>query len=165
MQQLLQVNEFMTVMGQEMPTAPCIPSPNTIALRHELIREENYELKHAAETNDIVEVADALCDSLYVVLGAFTAYGFKPELVEELFNEVQRSNMSKVCHSHEEAYDTMVSYQKQDIITHINDSLDNGLFTVVRASDNKVLKSINWSEPDLTSILIKHGVDLKPVAA
>lgn len=157
-QQHKQVNQFMEIMGQEMPKSPIIPSEAIQQLRYSLIAEENDELIDAATHNNIVEVADALCDTLYVVLGAFTAYGFKPELVAELFDEVQRSNMSKICNSHEEAYDTMVSYQKQGIITHINDSLPNSQYTVVRASDHKVLKSINYSEPDLKGILERHGV-------
>lgn len=158
MKYIKQVSEFMKVMGQEMPGQPTIPPKAIQALRYGLIEEENNELSEAAAKSDMVEVADALCDLRYVVEGAFRAYGFSPELADELFDEVQASNMSKICHSHEEAYDTMVSYQNQGIITHINDSLPNGLYIVVRASDNKVLKSINWKEPDLKSILERHGV-------
>lgn len=149
----------MALMGQEMPDKPTIPSEAIIALRSSLIEEENMELRFAAQAKDIVEVADALCDLQYVVSGAVRAYGFSPKLFEELFEEVQASNMSKICHSHEEAYDTMVDYQKKGIITHINDTLPDGKYTVVRASDNKVMKSINWKEPDLKRILLKHGVN------
>jgi predicted HAD superfamily Cof-like phosphohydrolase len=69
------VNQFMKLMGQDMPSKPTIPSYQIQDLRTGLIQEECKELATAANDNDIVEVADALCDSLYVVLGAFTAYG------------------------------------------------------------------------------------------
>jgi len=147
----------MALMGQAMPEQPIIPGTGIVDLRHSLIAEENRELLAASVAGDLVEVADALCDLQYVVSGAVRAYGFSPELFEELFEEVQASNMSKICNSHQEAYDTMVAYQKAGTITHIND-LENGLYTVVRASDHKVMKSINWKEPDLRSILLKHGV-------
>lgn len=150
------VSEFMQVMGQEMPPVPTVPSTAIQQLRFGLIDEENKELLDAASASDLVEIADALCDLQYVVSGAVRAYGFSPSLFEELFNEVQRSNMSKVCNSHEEAYDTMVKYQKEGVITHIND-MENGQYTVVRASDHKVMKSINFSEPNLRAILVKCG--------
>lgn len=155
---LHQVNEFMAIMGQEMPESPTIPNQRIVLLREGLIEEENTELSAAATAGDIVEVADALCDTLYVVLGAFTAYGFKPELVEELFDEVQRSNMSKICKTQEEAQSTMFNYATEtpSILTSAFEK--DGLWIVERKSDKKVLKSINYSEPDLKSILERHGV-------
>ncbi len=155
---LEQVNLFMKVMGQEMPDAPCIPSKAIQALRYGLIDEENNELSDAAASEDIVEVADALCDLLYVVNGAFTAYGFKPELVEELFDEVQRSNMSKLCTTLEEANLTAFKYHEQTPPVVCYTKEVDGFWTVCRTSDNKVLKSYKWQEPDLKSILERHGV-------
>jgi predicted HAD superfamily Cof-like phosphohydrolase len=155
---LEQVNLFMKIMGQEMPDAPCIPSKAIQALRYGLIDEENNELSDAAVKGDIVEVADALCDLLYVVNGAFTAYGFKPELVQELFDEVQRSNMSKLCQDKQEAELTAFNYHEQtpQVICHIKEVEE--FWTVVRTSDNKILKSYKWQEPDLKSILERHGL-------
>jgi predicted HAD superfamily Cof-like phosphohydrolase len=150
------INIFMKVMGQGMPEQPTIPHKQIQNLRWKLIQEENEELSTAAEANDIVEVADALCDLRYVVEGAFTAYGFSPELADELFREVQRSNMSKVCQTEQEALDTIEKYVNEGISTHSKEV--NGLFVVSRLSDNKVLKSVNYSEPDLKSILERHGV-------
>lgn len=150
---LTQVNEFMLVMGQDMPEEPIIPTDKIRALRLELVREENQEIFDA---HNLVDIADGLCDLLYVTMGAFTAYGFKPELVEELFDEVQASNMSKVCQSMDEAIATMDKYYESGITTH---PIKVGeLYTVVRTIDGKVLKSINWKEPDLKSILERHGV-------
>lgn len=153
-----QVNEFMKVMGQEMPEQPTIPLPPIQHLRYNLIDEENIELRGAADNNDIVEVADALCDLLYVTLGAFTAYGFSPELVEELFDEVQRSNMSKLCQTREEALNTVQRYEDQFPEVPVYFKPCGEYYTVCREVDGKVLKSINWSEPDLATILRKHGV-------
>lgn len=75
-------------------TGPTLEIPETTHdLRIGLIDEELDELKEALELNDIVEVADALCDLLYVVYGAGVTYGLP---MDELFAEVHRSNMSKL---------------------------------------------------------------------
>ena len=155
-QQIEQVKAFMKVMGQFMSDVPVIPENDIRSLRFSLIQEENEELVTA---DNIVDVADALCDSLYVLLGAFNAYGFSPELLEELFNEVQRSNLSKVCKSLTEAKDTKAKYGQQKIETVIKEVRLEGekYWTVVRL-DGKVLKSIKWSEPQLKPILERHGV-------
>lgn len=156
-----QVNEFMAIMGQEMPDSPTIPHAGIRALRYSLIQEENKELSHAADVEDIIEVADALCDTLYVVLGAFTAYGFKPELVEELFDEVQRSNMSKACANAGEAAETVTTLYtkaKTGSDEHFDMRAVGDRWIVYRVSDKKVLKGINFSQPDLKTILERHGV-------
>lgn len=172
LKELEDVNLFMKVMGQEMPDSPIIPNPLITSLRFKLIAEENKELLEAAIATDIVEVADALCDILYVSLGAFTAYGFKPELVQELFAEVQRSNMSKTCANQEEAERTIDKLVSEDT-EKSGEMLENGesvleqysmqkvdeCWVVSRVSDNKVMKSIGYSKPDLKSILIKYGVE------
>lgn len=172
---LSQVNEFMKVMGQEMPTLPCIPSIKVQQLRYNLIEEENKELIDAVEDDNLVEIADALCDLLYVTLGAFTAYGFSEELVEELFDEVQRSNISKVSHTQEEAQATIDKLVSQDIENRLNENIlvpdkfknneyvmfeIGGYWIVNRVSDNKTMKSINFSEPKLKPILRKYGVNI-----
>lgn len=142
----------MEIMGQEMPETPTIPTDKIRALRLELVREENQEI---FDSHNLVDIVDGLCDLLYVTLGTFTAYGFKSELVDELFSEVQRSNMSKVCKTEEEALTTVNRYDLQGINTHI---VRVGEFFAVTRTDKKVLKSINYSEPDLKSILERHGV-------
>lgn len=156
MKYIIDVNLFMAVMGQAMPPVPCIPPDHIIDLRNELIREENEELMNAAYKKDIVEIADALCDLRYVVEGAFTAYGFSPVLADELFAEVQRSNMSKACVLEEEALMTQKAYLDQGIGTHITKV--GAYWIVARDSDNKVMKSVNWSEPDLAGILRRYNV-------
>lgn len=152
-----QVKLFMELMGQDVPSVPTIPSQAIQQLRFGLIDEENKELADAAAAGDIVEVADALCDILYVAFGACLAYGFSPDLMRELFAEVQYSNMSKICKSEVEANVTAGGYwTNQKVECYVNQV--GKYWTVVRSSDGKVLKSINYSEPDLKTILLKHNV-------
>lgn len=163
--QLDQVETFMKVMGQEMPDKPCIPPPKIMHLRQSLIAEENRELIDAAIKGDLVEVADALCDILYVSLGAFTAYGFNQELTKALFDEVQRSNMSKVCMTQEEAektIDKLIGDASDLGIEYQQYSMEQvGAYWVVsRVSDGKVMKSISYSKPDIAGVLRLHRVNI-----
>lgn len=83
----------MEKFGQEVKTKPEFPDNETIALRLELIQEELEELREAVGNADIVEVADALTDILYVTYGAGHAFGID---LDKCFEEVQASNMSKL---------------------------------------------------------------------
>ena len=83
----------MTTFGQEVKDRAGFPDKNTQNLRVNLIDEELTELKEAIKNNDIKEVADALTDILYVTYGAGHAFGID---LDKCFNEVQKSNMSKL---------------------------------------------------------------------
>ena len=85
--------DFMNAFGQEVLTEPTLPNPSLAKLRLELIREEVEELNVGIEGMDIVEIADALTDILYVVYGAGHAFGID---LDECYHEVHRSNMSKL---------------------------------------------------------------------
>jgi len=85
--------DFMNSFGQEVLTEPTLPDQNLAKLRLELIREEVEELNVGIEGMDIVEIADALTDILYVVYGAGHAFGID---LDECYHEVHRSNMSKL---------------------------------------------------------------------
>lgn len=87
------VKHFMNTFGQEVLTEPAFPDQATVDLRYELIREELEELQEAMEDKDVVEVADALTDILYVTYGAAHAFGID---IQACFDEVQASNMSKL---------------------------------------------------------------------
>lgn len=87
------VGTFMETFEQEVKTKPEFPDDNTVALRIELIAEELNELFDACEQKDIVAVADALTDILYVTYGAGHSFGVD---LDKCFTEVQRSNMSKL---------------------------------------------------------------------
>ena len=87
------VKEFMKTFGQIVRTKPQFPDDKTMKLRYDLIKEELSELKEAMESKDLVEIADALSDILYVTYGAGCAYGID---LDKCFKEVQRANMSKL---------------------------------------------------------------------
>jgi predicted HAD superfamily Cof-like phosphohydrolase len=87
------VREFMDAFGQEVKPSPELPSEDIQHLRLELIAEELNELYDALEDKDLVEVADALTDILYVTYGAGLAFGID---LDKCFAEVQRSNMTKL---------------------------------------------------------------------
>ena len=87
------VKTFMKTFGQEVKTKPSFSTDKINILRYELIKEELEELKVAMEKKDLLEVADALTDILYVAYGAGHAFGID---LDKCFEEVQNSNMSKL---------------------------------------------------------------------
>ena len=87
------VGNFMKTFGQEVKEKPSLSSYKINKLRIDLIEEELEELKSAMKTNDLLEVADALTDILYVTYGAGHAFGVD---LDKCFDEVQKSNMSKL---------------------------------------------------------------------
>ncbi|MDA0968557.1 MAG: nucleoside triphosphate pyrophosphohydrolase family protein [Proteobacteria bacterium] len=87
------VKAFMNTYGQDVKEKAEFPENKIVQLRIDLIEEELNELKEAIKNNDIVEVADALTDILYVTYGAGHSFGIN---LDECFDEVQRSNMSKL---------------------------------------------------------------------
>ena len=87
------VKIFMETYGQEVNTKPSFPNKKIVQLRYNLIKEELDELYSAIKDKDIIEVADALTDLLYVVYGAGHSFGID---LDKCFAEVQRSNMSKL---------------------------------------------------------------------
>ena len=87
------VKNFMEIYGQEIKTESSFPSEKIIQLRYDLNKEELDELSVAIKDKDIVEVADALTDLLYVVYGAGHSFGID---LDKCFAEVQRSNLSKL---------------------------------------------------------------------
>ena len=87
------VEDFMLAFGQDVELTPIIPDRAITELRLALIEEEVDELREALNKNDLVEVADALTDILYVTYGAGHAFGID---LDRCFDEVQNSNMSKL---------------------------------------------------------------------
>ena len=87
------VKTFMETFGQEVEIKPSFSTDKVNSLRFDLIKEELDELKVAIENNDLLEVADALTDILYVTYGAGHAFGID---LDKCFEEVQNSNMSKL---------------------------------------------------------------------
>jgi predicted HAD superfamily Cof-like phosphohydrolase len=97
-----------------------------VMLRYKLMREENEEYLEAAQNGDLVEVADALGDMLYILCGTILKHGMQHK-IEEVFEEIQRSNMSKL------------------------DKDGNPIYR----EDGKVLKSDQYFRPDIKAILEK----------
>ena len=99
-------------------------STEEIALRHRLMQEENDEYEEAAKNGDLVEVADALGDQLYILCGTILKHGLQNKIVE-VFNEIQRSNMSKLDENGKPIY----------------------------REDGKIMKSSNYFKPNIERIL------------
>lgn len=145
------VAEFHKTFKHPILESPQIPSEDRCKLRVSLIAEELKELEDAIADNDLVEIADALADIQYVLSGAILEFGMGGKF-KTLFDEVQRSNMSKTCKTMEEAEATRKHYQQRDgTESYIEES--DGHFLVYRKEDNKTLKSVNYSPADLKSIL------------
>jgi predicted HAD superfamily Cof-like phosphohydrolase len=107
---------------KEIPQADLGPAKNK--LRFDLMKEENEEYLEAANGNDLVEVADALGDMLYILCGTIIEHGLQHK-IEDVFNEIQRSNMSKLGEDGEPIY----------------------------REDGKVLKGPNYFKPNIEDII------------
>lgn len=147
------VAEFHSTFKHPVLDQPQIPSDERCRLRVALLAEELKEMEVAILEKDIVGVADALCDIQYVLSGAILEFGLG-EKFNTLFEEVQRSNMSKACLSEQEAMET-INYYKQKDGTDCYYKKEGDKWLVYRRSDNKTIKSIKYSPADLEAILNK----------
>ena len=100
---------------------------DTIALRHRLMAEENEEYLEAALAGDAIEVADALGDMMYILCGTILSHGMQ-HIIEEIFEEIQASNMSKLGEDGQPIY----------------------------REDGKVMKGPNYFKPNISDIVEKH---------
>jgi predicted HAD superfamily Cof-like phosphohydrolase len=132
--QLTQVATFQSAFGQNIEPSPTLITKDTAHLRFELMKEENEEYLEAIENNDLLEVADALTDQLYILCGTILEHGMQ-NIIEKCFEEVQRSNMSKL---------------DDNGLPIING--ENGVLDTKKAI-GKILKSKNFSEPNLKQFL------------
>ncbi len=148
---LNQVAEFHKTFKHPILPEPMIPSEERCRLRVALLAEELKEFQEAIEKGDIVEIADALCDMQYVLAGAVLEFGLGTKF-KALFDEVQRSNMSKTCKTLEEAEATVRHYQQtKGFDCYIRQ--EGPFWLVYRTDDHKTLKSVQYSPADLESIL------------
>ena len=121
------VTEFHNAFGLSVELKPKADLPSTITeLRYNLMKEENEEYLEAVKSNDLIEIGDALGDMLYILCGTIISHGFQDK-IEALFDEIQRSNMSKLG--------------------------DDG--KPIYREDGKVLKGPNYFKPDIEKILKK----------
>lgn len=147
---LNQVAEFHKTFQAPILETPQIPSAERCELRVKLLQEELDELKAAIAEQDLVEIADALCDLQYVLSGAVLEFGLG-EKFPALFNEVQRSNMSKACENEIQAQETVAHYQEKGQDAFYEKAGEK--FNVHRKTDHKVLKNKYYSPADLAAIL------------
>jgi predicted HAD superfamily Cof-like phosphohydrolase len=148
---LNQVADFHRTFNAPILDTPQIPSEQRCQLRVDLLQEELDELAQAIKDNDLVEIADALCDIQYVLSGAVLEFGLGDKFVE-LFNEVQRSNMSKACSTEEEAQMTLEHYKQKDGTEgHYKQVGDK--WVTYRNGDDKVLKSVGYSPANIKGML------------
>lgn len=147
---LNQVAEFHKTFNAPVLDTPQIPSKERCELRVSLLQEELDELKAAIAEQNIVEIADALCDLQYVLSGAVLEFGLGGKFVN-LFNEVQRSNMSKACSNQKEADETIAFYKEKGEEAFLE--ISGNKINVHRKSDYKVLKNKYYSPADLKTIL------------
>ena len=113
--------------------------------------ERSTELKEAIDSDDLVEVADALADIQYVLAGAILEFGLGDKF-KGIFDEVQRSNMSKACKSLEEAEATQKHYlENKNTESYIKEL--NGQWLVFRKEDDKTLKSVGYSPANIPAFL------------
>ena len=117
------VGIFMKTFGQDVKNKPSFSTDKINKLRIDLIKEELNELQEAMKNNDLLEVADALTDILYVTYGAGHAFGID---LDKCFNEVQNSNMSKLDENGKPIYNDAgkvmkgPNYFKPDLSKFIN---------------------------------------------
>ena len=125
-EQVKEFHERFLIGNEQAPTANV--GASTYNLRHRLMHEENEEYLEACANVDLVEIADALGDMLYIWCGTVLKHGLQ-NIIEDVFDEIQRSNMSK---------------------------LDEHGRPIFR-KDGKVLKGNNYFKPNIEAILKKHG--------
>ena len=134
--QIAQVAEFQNAFSQLVNTEPSFIDRDLVDLRYDLMAEENEEYYQAVVDNNLVEIADALGDQLYVLLGTILSHGMQ-YIIEDVLTEIHRSNMSKL------------DADGKPIVNGANGILDK------TRPVGKVLKSANYSEPNLKQFIIK----------
>jgi predicted HAD superfamily Cof-like phosphohydrolase len=126
--QLEQLLEFQRAYNSTRNSKPTLISEDDYVLRYKLGKEELIEYFDACKDGDLIEVADALADQLYILLGTMISHGMQ-DVIEDIFDEVHRSNMSKLGPDGKPLY----------------------------REDGKVLKGPNYSPPNVSKYLSDNG--------
>jgi predicted HAD superfamily Cof-like phosphohydrolase len=126
--QLQQLWDFQSAYDSTRNTKPTLITTDEAQLRYRLGKEELDEYLDACNNNDLIEVADALADQLYILLGTMVAHGMK-DVIEDIFDDVHRSNMSKLGPDGKPIY----------------------------REDGKILKGPNFSPPNISKYLSDNG--------
>ncbi len=159
MNYLEEVKKFMLVGNQPVLKKPILIKEERANFRVNLIKEETQELEDAIAEGDLVGIMDAFVDLQYVLSGAVHEFGMG-NLFNELFAEVQRSNMTKFCNTIEEARMSVEAYKTKGVDTYFGlaenrfDGKDR--FVIYRQGDDKVLKGVHYEEPNIKGIYDKY---------
>ena len=143
------VSHFNKIFGVDRSDTPkpniFTENPKLVSLRLGLIQEEVRELEEAIQNHDFKEVVDALADILYVVYGAGDSFGVN---LDDAYQIVHSSNMTKLCTSEAEAQETVEWYKKNQLDKYptpaYKQASDGNHWIVYNESTGKVLKSINY---------------------
>jgi len=149
---LNEFNESFGVVSNNKPQHRLFDTdPKLVQYRLDLINEEVNELKEAIENKDFKETIDALTDILYVVYGAYSAFGVD---ADKAFSLVHESNMSKLCKDEEEAILTVESYKRDSRYDSPAYRLSRcgKYYVVYNESTNKILKSIKYNPVSFNSL-------------
>lgn len=150
-----EVEEFNETMAKPNNYIPTIGDEKEWMFVYNFILEELEEYKDACEKGDIIGVLDALGDITYVSLGNGTMLHGLKDKIWKAYQEIQRSNMSKACPNKEVAQKTVeIRSQEQGQPCHYEKVGDS--YIVYRSSDRKVMKSINYSKPNLTQFFTEE---------
>ena len=152
-----EVEEFNQLMNKPNNYEPTIPEETEWKFVYNFILEELEEYREACEQGDIVGILDVLCDITYVSLGnGAMLHGLKDK-IWPAYQEVQRSNLSKACSSEEEAKQTAEQRSKEQGEPCHYERIGSR-YIVYRSSDKKVMKSINYSKPNLNQLFTEREI-------
>lgn len=154
-----EVETFNNLMGKDWQnrSKPTI-DPKDAEFVINFVKEELAELEEAVKNGDIVEVLDAILDITYVCLGnGAMSFGLKDK-IQKGYDEVQRSNLSKICATQSEAEHTAAIRSLQQSADCHYEKVREG-FVVYRTYDMKVMKNVNWSKPNLHQFFTQEEID------
>jgi len=148
-----EVEQFNLAMGK--PEAnnyePTLSTKEAQDFIYNFIKEELDEYRQSCEDGDIIGIADALGDIMYVLCNGILVHGLKDKFID-IYNEIQSSNMSKSCETEEIAKQTVEHIQNIKGYPCYYEKVDNG-WVVYRSSDKKVQKSIKYFKPNLKQFI------------
>ena len=124
--------------------------PELVKLRIALIQEELEEFKQACDEKNMVEIADALCDILYVTYGAGHVFGFN---LDTMFDEVHQSNMTKTCSNLQDAEDSVKAYQNDPRYKEPDYKKCGDYYVIYDKATGKILKNHKFRLPDLSKFI------------
>jgi len=154
---------WLKTIGEEKPSQPQLMTGKQKELYTKITREETDELYSAIEADDLTEICDGLFDSLWCITQLAMMHGIN---INDITRAGYISNMSKFCKTRQEAVDTVIAYElgkhpsKPGVVIDTVFEQVGDLYVVRRTSDNKVMKSINFKEPDF-SFITKRRTDAK----